>query len=113
MQQPAHGGNVWRAARIYDLKPTEIIDFSANINPLGPSAASAGGDTSSLEQIRHYPEPQADSLRAQIAQAQLAGGNLILGNGAAELIFALSRVLQPPRLLLPVPTFSEYARFCG
>ncbi|NGT12286.1 threonine-phosphate decarboxylase, partial [Clostridium perfringens] len=32
-----HGGNVEEIKRIYGLKENEIIDFSANINPLGIS----------------------------------------------------------------------------
>ena len=33
---------------------------------------------------------------------------LIIGNGAAELIFALGYSLRPKRALLPQPTFAEY-----
>ncbi len=36
--------------------------------------------------------------------------NLFLGNGSAELIFLTLRVLKPKKVLLPVPTFSEYER---
>lgn len=32
-----HGGNTEEIARKYKLNPSEIIDFSANINPLGIS----------------------------------------------------------------------------
>ena len=33
---------------------------------------------------------------------------LICGNGAADLIFSLSRALNPKKALLPAPTFAEY-----
>lgn len=32
-----HGGNVEEIKRVYGLEENEIIDFSANINPLGIS----------------------------------------------------------------------------
>ena len=31
-----HGGNISAVARRFGLKPSEIIDMSSNINPLGP-----------------------------------------------------------------------------
>ena len=31
-----HGGNVYRAARELGLNESDIVDFSSNINPLGP-----------------------------------------------------------------------------
>ncbi|MEG3070639.1 MAG: hypothetical protein RQM92_07310 [Candidatus Syntrophopropionicum ammoniitolerans] len=31
-----HGGNITLAAKKYGLPQEKIIDFSANINPLGP-----------------------------------------------------------------------------
>lgn len=105
-----HGGNIWLAARKYGLKPEQIIDFSANINPLGPSPRAMVALGQALGLVRHYPEPQAESLRSAICEkTALEEASIILGNGAAELIYALGKKLQPRRVLIPVPTFSEYA----
>ena len=35
----AHGGNLRQAAERYGISEEEILDFSANINPLGPPPA--------------------------------------------------------------------------
>ena len=32
-----HGGNIEEVARLYKFNPEEIVDFSANINPMGLS----------------------------------------------------------------------------
>ena len=32
-----HGGNIFQFAHEQRIEPYEVIDFSANINPLGPS----------------------------------------------------------------------------
>lgn len=110
MQQQGHGGNIWLAGQIYGVKPENIVDFSANINPLGPSPMVLEALKEALTQIRYYPEPQASSLRRKIGSLTgLPEEFLLLGNGAAELIYALGRVLKPQRVLLTVPTFSEYA----
>ncbi|GAB6180931.1 threonine-phosphate decarboxylase CobD [Desulfotomaculum defluvii] len=105
-----HGGNIWLAAQTYGLKERTLLDFSANINPLGPSPLALAAMRQALLQIQHYPEPQAETLRKELSQiTSLPEEMLILGNGAAELIYALGRLLKPRRVLLPVPTFSEYA----
>lgn len=105
-----HGGNVWLAAKKYGIKTQEILDFSANINPLGPSPRAMEALEEALQEIQHYPEPQAETLRRDLAGVLgLPEECLLLGNGAAELVYALARVLKPTRLLLPAPTFGEYA----
>lgn len=110
MEQPGHGGNVWLAEQIYRIKKEHIIDFSANINPLGPSPRALTAIQQALPSIKHYPDPEAGGLRAAISHTiGLPEEHLIMGNGAAELIYALGRVLRTRRVLLPVPTFSEYA----
>ncbi|CCO07970.1 threonine-phosphate decarboxylase CobD [Desulforamulus hydrothermalis] len=105
-----HGGNVWRAAQAYGVPKERILDFSANINPLGPSPKAMAALQAALADIKHYPEPQAETLRRLIANITgVPESMLILGNGAAELIYALAGVIKPRRVVLPVPAFSEYA----
>ena len=31
-----HGGNIYEMARLLNCRPTDIVDMSSNINPLGP-----------------------------------------------------------------------------
>lgn len=104
-----HGGNVWLAEQTYGIPTQRLVDFSANINPLGPSPRATLAVLGALEHIKYYPEPQAETLRCELASLWgLSVDRLILGNGAAELIYALGQQLTPRRVLLPVPTFSEY-----
>ncbi len=37
MSQTAHGGNLAWAAALAGCSPSAILDFSASINPLGPT----------------------------------------------------------------------------
>lgn len=63
-----------------------------------------------MEQIAHYPDPDCTELRQLLAvETGLAKENIILGNGAVELIFILMHVLKSRKVLLPAPTFGEYA----
>ena len=38
MSKRGHGGNVWALAAKLGVDPDAVLDFSANINPLGPPA---------------------------------------------------------------------------
>lgn len=107
----SHGGNVARAAREYGLSEKSIIDFSASINPLGPSPGVYRAITEEFWKIRHYPDTECGDLPALLAEYLGVGReNLLLGNGGAELIYILPRAIKIARALVLAPTFSEYAR---
>lgn len=103
----AHGGN------IYEANPAqgEWLDFSANINPMGLSSSVRRAIEEGIPRLVHYPDPSARALKQAIAEhygAPFAG--IVLGNGGAELFYVLFHTVRPKRVLLPVPSFSEYER---
>jgi len=109
--ESAHGGNIWEAGRKYGFQPRDLLDFSASINPLGPPRGAVKKILDCVGVIRYYPEPEADGLRDSLAQyLGIPPKNLLLGNGSVELLYAVSRELYRERILLAVPTFSEYGR---
>ncbi len=106
-----HGGNISKAAAEFNLEEKEIIDFSANINFLGPPPAVIDELKQRLKDIVHYPRPGSAVFKEKLAHfLQLNVGNLIIGNGASEIIYLLLDQLAPERILLPVPSFSEYEK---
>ncbi len=105
-----HGGNITEAKRKYNLQNKEIIDFSANINFLGPPPAVKKILQGSTDIITNYPEPQSETLKGELAEVLKIGSeNIIIGNGAVEIIYQLLHILQPGLSLIPAPAFSEYA----
>ncbi|HWJ02818.1 MAG TPA: threonine-phosphate decarboxylase CobD [Verrucomicrobiae bacterium] len=104
-----HGGNLQAARQVYgDL---DFLDYSANINPLGPPPGVFTAIQQNLAQIIHYPDPQGTGLKQALGQRLgVSRENLILGNGAVELIYLLAQALKPQKALIPVPAFSEYAK---
>lgn len=105
----SHGGNVKAAIKKYDLKSEEIIDFSANINFLGPPEIVKEEIKANLDQITNYPEPGAKSLCAKLADyLEVQPSNIIVGNGAVEIIYLISKLIDPERAMVLAPTFSEY-----
>jgi threonine-phosphate decarboxylase len=111
MTQPAHGGNVHKAARERRISVEQIVDFSANINPLGFPTVGLRAIRSALKQIVHYPDPDCWQLRQVLAQQCSVDPDMILvGNGSTELIHLLPRALAIEAALVIGPTFEEYAR---
>lgn len=85
------------------------MDFSANINPLGPPPGVFRAIKENLGQIVHYPDPAGTELKSLLCKRFNIGPEcLILGNGAVELIYLVAHALSPRSALIPVPTFSEY-----
>ena len=112
--RPIHGGDIDAVGRMYGLRPEELLDFSASINPAGPppgvlsKLAAALTDNRSFTQ---YPEPDCRSLRMDFAAyAGVDPDNVVVANGTAALIDVTLRALKPKRCLIPVPAFSEYRR---
>lgn len=107
IQRFEHGGNVYQPSP----QGKAWLDFSANINPLGLSPAVRQALAAHLDQVVHYPDPAGTALRQALEQAYgVPGGSIVLGNGAAELFYLYMHTFRPQRVLLPVPSFSEYER---
>jgi threonine-phosphate decarboxylase len=106
-----HGGNLFEAARQTGKSLHELIDFSANINPMGIPASVRKALNESLERIIHYPDAGAYDLKQAISmQYKVERERITVGNGAIELIYILCHMLKPKRVLVTAPTFSEYER---
>ncbi|MDR7865930.1 MAG: threonine-phosphate decarboxylase CobD [Sporomusaceae bacterium] len=106
-----HGGNIHAVARLTGAAPGQLLDYSANINPLGLSVAVRDAVRTALDDIIHYPDAAAAALKSAISRRYGVQPALITcGNGAAELLYVLCQVRRPRRVLLAAPTFSEYER---
>lgn len=105
----SHGGDIHRILRTRD-SDVELIDFSASINPLGPSPNAVRAIKASLELSTHYPDPTAyDMTRAIARRHAIEPSRIVCGNGSTELIFLILRALKPKTVLIAEPAFSEYS----
>lgn len=120
-----HGGDIYR-------NPVEY-DFSVNINPLGMPLGSLEAAQRAMLLCGRYPDWQGEALCRAIAEKEgVRADQVILGNGAAELIYALCFFLyhrefrqgtakagenaakkgflgaELPKGLLTAPSFGEY-----
>lgn len=88
-----------------------LLDFSANINPLGPPASVLQALKNELPAIAHYPDPECQTLRRRLAEHHhVEPDQIVVGNGSNELIYAIARALKPRRVAIAEPTYTEYLR---
>lgn len=105
-----HGGDIESYFLEYpERKDVEVLDFSANISPLGMPSAVREALISGLSCVERYPDPYVRRLGRALGEYHQMGAEFFLcGNGASDLIYRLALGLRPKKALLLAPTFSEY-----
>lgn len=109
MYKYEHGGDIYSQETTADGK--KLVDFSANINPLGLPLGVKKAITAGLKDCVNYPDPFCRRLTQ--ATAEFLGVQpeyLFFGNGAADVLFRLALTLKPKRALLLAPTFADYEK---
>ncbi|MEW5693516.1 MAG: threonine-phosphate decarboxylase CobD [Candidatus Hydrogenedentota bacterium] len=106
-----HGGNLREAKERFKLAEKKFIDFSANINPLGFPTKIKTIIEKNINQIACYSDPEYREFKLTLAEKiNVSPHNILVGNGSMELIFLSIMCLLPQKVLIPIPTFSEYER---
>jgi threonine-phosphate decarboxylase len=109
-----HGGDVDGIARTYGVSADLLIDFSANINPIGPPRRTLirlAREATDRRVITHYPDPDYVELRNTLARTLLVPADgLTIANGSVALIAAIVRAIAPGACVLAAPAFAEYRR---
>ena len=101
-----HGG-------IYSISEpsSEILDFSSNINPLGPSQKVLKTLKTNLGTLSKYPDSESTNLKKLLQKyTKISSSQIVVGNGATEIIynFCNSFLSKATPVLIPIPTFGEY-----
>ena len=89
----------------------KILDFSSNINPLGPSTKVLRIIKNHLDSISIYPDPESIDLRKNLQRyTKIPLSQIVVGNGATEIIYNFCKAFlsEKTSVLIPIPTFSEY-----
>lgn len=113
MTRQVHGGLDHAELESLGLVPGDILDFSANINPLG----TAPGVLQAVHGVdpAAYPDPACLELRKALgARLGLAPEHILAGNGSTELIHLLGRACLKPgaNAVIFTPAFGEYEAAC-
>lgn len=89
----------------------DIIDFSVNINPFGYPKGIESYIIKTLKEINKYPEIDGVTSKKYIANnLGVNHENIIIGNGAIELIYLYAKLFINKDIVVIQPTFNEYQR---
>ena len=82
-----HGGHCEALARKTGRAARDILDFSANINPLGPPDWLRPVILGAVANVARYPDPDCAALLAAASDRYgLPVSRLVAGNGASDLL---------------------------
>lgn len=106
-----HGALDYAELEQLGLNPDDILDFSVNSNPFGPSPRVR--QAVAAVPLDRYPDRESLALRRGLAaRLGLLPEQIFAGNGAAELLWLVSFAFIRPGdpVLVIGPTFGEYSR---
>jgi threonine-phosphate decarboxylase len=111
---PVHGGQLRQIAERYGVPVSQLLDFSANINPDGPPPAVISTLREVLDDpltLVEYPDLQQTKLKQAISRyAGVNEQNITVANGFVPLLEVALRVLSIKHCRMPVPAFVEYRK---
>lgn len=103
-----HGGNVYRLQR---EGKTDLLDYSSNINPLGVPQKYKEQVINNFDILEKYPDPEYIDLRENIGKYNTIDlQNIVVGNGATEILFLYMKAMKPKKTVIVAPAFAEYKR---
>ena len=106
-----HGGNIWDKFKNPGIADEDLTDFSTNTNPLGFPEEINKIIFDNIPYIKYYPDPDCIYLRLNISEhLNINYKNIIAGNGSSELFYSAINTIKPSKILLLVPSFSEYEK---
>ena len=112
MYSPDHGGEVWDASSRLGIPITSMLDFSANVNPLGISPLAADAIRAGIQFLPLYPDNDCTRLKEAIVSyiRGASSESILVGNGSTEIIHLFSQVFLEAgdEAIILRPTFSEY-----
>ena len=103
-----HGGNIYKLKRDNGI---EVLDYSSNINPLGVPNSFKKAVIENFESLEKYPDIDYVELRTAIGNYNDCSiDNVVVGNGATEVLFLYMKAIKAKKVLIIAPTFAEYER---
>nr|WP_319495247.1 threonine-phosphate decarboxylase [uncultured Desulfobacter sp.] len=108
-----HGGNKQQLADRIGCSAEDIIDMSANLNPLGPPERIHRFIRENIHLIHALPEPDAAGMSKGFADYYgIDPGCVIAGNGTTFFIYILPLALGAKKVLILGPSYADYEDAC-
>jgi len=103
-----HGGDIYDKNGIAEKN---MLDFSANINPLGIPQEALRTAKNALDRANIYPDSGNRLLISKLSEFEaVATSSILCTNGASDILFRLVFAVKPQRILVAAPSFADYER---
>lgn len=91
------------------LKP--VLDFSVNLNPLGPPQIIKERWMEIIDGIENYPSQNGDGVVYYYEKRYgISPKNFLAGNGSTEMIYLIPKALGLKRVVVIMPSYHDYFR---
>ncbi|MDO4792815.1 MAG: aminotransferase class I/II-fold pyridoxal phosphate-dependent enzyme [Filifactor alocis] len=111
MREKGHGADLVGVARKYGMDKESLKDFSANVNIFRSEKIREYMEDFDIEDLFHYPDIHHTALRRIFAlRYEVDEEEVVVGNGATELIYLVVRDPRFQRIGVWQPSFTEYER---
>lgn len=91
--------------------PTDVLDFSSNVNPLGLDFKVKQTIRNNLDLFGIYPDLESKLIKDALSKyTDTSPSRIVIGNGATEIIYNFCNAFLSDSVpvLIPIPTFAEY-----
>jgi threonine-phosphate decarboxylase len=106
-----HGGEPLADFRRLGIRPRPVIDFSVNVNPLGPPPAIRRAWGAWVADLGRYPSPAGEGVKRFYQERfGLTSDCVLPGNGSLELLYLVPRALGLQSAAVAAPSFYDYGR---
>jgi adenosylcobyric acid synthase len=115
MKHNTHGGDAAAVAQKLGLKtiPPVALDFSVNVNPLGPPPSLAPVLQAAMSRLSEYPDPTASGAASSLATAHgVDPETVVVGNGTTELFGTILQAMKVKEAGWISPCYTGYAEAC-
>jgi threonine-phosphate decarboxylase len=98
---------------IHSYNSPIIADFSSNVWYEGMPKGLSNHLSEKIQNIIHYPSPDADKLSKKIAHLHgIDNNNVLVTNGATEAFYLLAQLYFGVKSYIVYPSFAEYEDAC-
>ena len=106
-----HGGSPESDLKRFELAGRQVLDFSVNLNPLGPPEIVRVNWMETFNHIKDYPDIEGEGVSHYYQKRfGLSPNNILAGNGSTEMIYLVPRALCFEKAAVITPSYHDYER---
>ncbi len=109
--QYQHGGTPQLDLARLNLPDRQVLDFSVNLNFLGPPSVASERWMDILDGVEKYPSVEGNAISCYYKKKfGITSANFLAGNGSTEMIYLVPRAFHFRNVVVITPSYHDYER---